>query len=217
MKNLFRNATFITILMIVFSFGVAYSLDSFTDKYIPQGNDSNVSKPDDTNKADTPDTPNKEPDSNDNNTEDTFNPIKPSNGGIKGGNEAAVKNGRLPGSDNKPINQNPEIFAYRINKNLSFKKPDAVGTIMAENDPGNTDSMQLCIYIGEEQKLIYASAMIRPNQYVNGDKLFVKLKKGEYPATAVISVYNTDTGELKTSIYEEIKVRVDDSWFNLFG
>ena len=203
MKNLFKNAVFLTVIMIALAAGSAFALDSFTDKYIPQNNDSTVSKPNDK-----PET---------SQSESSFNPIRPSNGGIKGGNVAAVKDGRLQANANKPQNQNPDIFSYSLNHSITFSSPEADGTIMVENDPGNKDAMQLCLYVGDEQKLIYASAMLQPNQHINGDKLLVKLKKGEYSATAVISVYDTETDELKTSIYDEVKITVDDSWFSMFG
>ena len=142
--------------------------------------------------------------------------IKPSAGGIEGGNKEAVQTGRLPGYEEKEINTDPESFCYLINSEVVFDKPDAVGNIMIENNPGNICPMQLSYYIEGTDQLIYTSAMIYPNEYVSGDKLLTKLKKGQYDINAVISVYDADTMELKTSFYEKVTLTINNKFLGLF-
>lgn len=137
-------------------------------------------------------------------------------GGLKGGNTEAVKKGRLPGFEDKEINADPEIFCYLLNSDVVLDKPDGMANIMAENDPGNLSPMQLCYYLEGTDELIYVSPMLQPGEYLNGDNLLVKLKKGDYSVNAVISVYDENSMELKTTFHQAVNLTVNQKLLGIF-
>lgn len=155
----------------------------------------------------------------DNSDEDTGgDPAQqPASGGIKGGNKDALVSGRLPGSEDKDENPEPEnSFWYSINSDVILESPEAEGNIMAENNPGNTHPMQLCYYLEDTEELVYLSPMIAPDEHVETDALSKKLKKGEYKINAVISVYDEETMELKTTFHEEVNLTVNQKFLGIF-
>lgn len=142
---------------------------------------------------------------------------QPTGGGIKGGNKEALVSGRLPGSEDKDENPDPESsFWYSINSDVILDSPEAPGNIMAENNPGNVHPMQLCYYMEDTEELIYVSPMIAPDQHVETDALAKKLKKGEYKINAVISVYDDETMDLKTTFHEEVNLTVNQKFLGIF-
>lgn len=199
--RLITNSVFITLVCIVLAMGIAYALPKANTEAIA------VSQAQSSQGASQQGQQTIDKDS-----------IKPVDGGLKGGNQDAVKKGRLPSSADKPINTDPDVFLYKINHTISFDSPTSDGTIMIENDPGNKNSMQLYIYLNDTQRLVYTSPMLSPNEHINGDKLQARLKKGEYQATVVIGVYDMETQAIETTIYDDAKLTVNDTWWNsLFG
>lgn len=141
---------------------------------------------------------------------------EPVKGGLSGGNPEAVKEGRLPGYEDKAINADQDTFCYLINSDVTLEKPDGIANIMAENDPGNLSAMQLCYYLTDTDELIYVSPILLPGQHINGDSLSVKLKKGSYKVSAAINVYDADTDELKTTFHQDVTVTVNQKFLGIF-
>ena len=52
------------------------------------------------------------------------------------------------------------------------------------------------IKLDSNNKTIFKSDKLKPNQYIEKAKLSRNLKKGEYEATATISAYDTESEEL---------------------
>ncbi len=198
------NSVFITIVSLIVAVGVAYGMSKINSKITPPNSNAHQDKDTGSNSGAA------KPFDKDS--------IKAVDGGVKGGNPDVVKEGRLPTSEGKPINTNPEVFSYKLNQNISFESPTEAGSIKVENDPGNNDAMQLCIYLNDTQRLVYASPMLNPNQHIDSDKLLARLNKGEYDATAVIGVYDKLSHAIKTTIYNDVKLIVNDTWLNsMFG
>lgn len=197
----------IAVVTILVSIGLAAILSGMTPEgeYIPSGDKSSSTPADDDREIpDTDDEPSEKP---------VPQPVK---GGIKGGNEEAIRSGRLPGFEDKEINADPETFCYLLNSDVTLDSPEAQGSIMVENDPGNNCPMQLCYYLDDTEELIYVSPMLAPDQHIELDALSKKLKKGEYKVNAVISVYDDETLELKTTFHEEVTLTVNQKFLGIF-
>lgn len=201
------NLTLLAAAVIVVSIGLAGLLSMATpeDAYLADENS--------TASGDVIDEPADEPADEDGDAPTQPAPVK---GGLSGGNPEAVKEGRLPGYEDKEINSDPDTFCYLINSDVTLDKPDGIANIMAENDPGNLSSMQLCYYLTDTDELIYVSPMLQPGQHLNGDNLSVKLKKGSYKVSAAINVYDPDTEELKTTFHQDVTVTVNQKFLGIF-
>lgn len=202
MKNSSINLTLIAVLTVALSLGLAVALSMITpavDLELPSSAGSSavgVTIPD--------------------SSADSKPNTQPTVGGLPGGNKDAVKPGRLPGYEDAAINSDPDTFCYLLNSDITQEKPGSTANIMVENDPGNNCPMQLCYYLDDSDELIYVSPMLQPGEHINGDTLTVKQKKGEYKLNAVISVYDNETGELKTTFHERVTLTVNQKLFGLF-
>ena len=124
----------------------------------------------------------------------------------------AVEDGRLPGYEDSPVNNDGRYFYYQLCKEVTFNKPTAPGNVLIENTTGNTCDMQV-EYQLEDGTVIYTSPMLEPDQHLLEDKLSVELPEGTYDVLAKIYVYNRDTGELQDDFSENITVVVKNQLF----
>ena len=129
-------------------------------------------------------------------------------GGYPGGNEDAVVDGRLPGYEDKEINTNADAFNYLLNSGVTFDEPGGEGDIMVENTPGNLYPMQLQYYLTDTGELIYTSAVLKPGQSIQRDRLSVTLEQGFYDVTATLTVYDDQSMEAITTFAQEIVIQV---------
>lgn len=141
---------------------------------------------------------------------------EPLKGGLSGGNTSAICEGRLPGFEDQAPNDDPDVFCYLLNSEVVLETPDGVANILAENDPGNLSLMQLCYYLDTTGELVYVSPMLEPGQHINGDELTVKLEKGSYKINAVITVYDEQTLEPKTTFHQQVQLTVSDKFLGIF-
>lgn len=99
---------------------------------------------------------------------------------------ARAKDGVLESvSESEHINYVPDgEIKYLINNNVLLKNDNSKGNFMFENPEACKYTLQFQIFQivgdGNEENLLYTSPMIQPGQFVSGDKLQKKLKKGEY-------------------------------------
>lgn len=106
-----------------------------------------------------------------------------------------VCDGELPGVTNE--NQITEIpkgeIKFLINKNVIFQNKSSRGNFMFENPEVCEYSIKFYIYKqigeGEKEKLLYASPLLSPGQYLTEDKLSKKLGKGKYNCTYIAKAY----------------------------
>lgn len=129
-------------------------------------------------------------------------------GGYPGGNEEAVVDGRLPGYEDQEINTNADAFNYLLNSGVTFDQPGGEGDIMVENTPGNMYPMQLQYRLTDTGELIYTSAMLKPGQSIQKDRLSVTLEEGFYDVTATLTVYDDQSMEAITTFSQDIVIRV---------
>ena len=88
-----------------------------------------------------------------------------------------VEDGRLPGYEDSPVNNDGRYFYYQLCKEVTFNKPTAPGNVLIENTTGNTCDMQV-EYQLEDGTVIYTSPMLEPDQHLLEDKLSVELPEG---------------------------------------
>jgi hypothetical protein len=87
------------------------------------------------------------------------------------------------------------MFHISINTSPIFDDGASEGNLEIENVPNNLYAMLVTITLDDTGEVVYNSGLIYPNYYIQYDKLSVNLAKGEYPATAVFSAYDTETQE----------------------
>ncbi|MDR0569733.1 MAG: hypothetical protein LBG71_00725 [Clostridiales Family XIII bacterium] len=83
-------------------------------------------------------------------------------------------------------------FRIKMNARPVFEKGDGMGNLFIVNSAENALDMEAEIRMDDTGALIYRSGRMKPNTFVDEDKLQVSLPKGEYKATASIITYHPD-------------------------
>ena len=68
--------------------------------------------------------------------------------------------------------------------------------------------MQLQYRLTDTGELIYTSAMLKPGQSIQKDRLSVTLEEGFYDVTATLTVYDDQSMEAITTFSQDIVIRV---------
>ncbi len=71
--------------------------------------------------------------------------------------EGTVADGRLPGYEDQPGNDNPSAFYYTVGSRITFNRPAAAGKVMLENIPGNRYDMRVYFELAETGEVVYTS------------------------------------------------------------
>jgi len=100
-------------------------------------------------------------------------------------------------------------FSFEINSRPVFKDGKSEGNLRIANPPYNKYAINVEITLDSSGKSVFKSGNIDPNHYIEYAKLTKKLKAGEYDATAVISAYNTKTGEYKGTSSAKLIIKVE--------
>ena len=124
----------------------------------------------------------------------------------------SVTPGRLPGFEDSPVNNDGRYFYYQLCKEVVFKKPDAPGSVLIENTPGNAYHMRV-EYELDGYGTIYISPAIAPGEHLLEDTLDQELPEGSYDVVAKVNVYDATTGETKDVFSENITVVVKNKLF----
>ena len=124
-----------------------------------------------------------------------------------------VEEGRLPGYEDSPVNNDGRYFYYQLCKEVTFNKPTAPGNVLIENTTGNTCDMQVEYQLADDGTVIYTSPMLKPGQHLLEDKLSAELEEGSYDVVAKIYVYDQETGDIKDDFSENITVVVKNKLF----
>ena len=86
-------------------------------------------------------------------------------------------------------------FTLQIGSVAEFETGESTGSINIVNPSSNIYPIAVDITLDDTKELIYTSGGINPNQEILGGKLLKQLAKGEYLATAKVSIYDPDTKE----------------------
>ena len=87
-------------------------------------------------------------------------------------------------------------FSFEINSRPFFENAKSEGNIRIYNPPFNNYLIDVEIKLDSNNKTIFKSGKLKPNQYIEKAKLSRNLKKGEYEATATISAYDPENEQL---------------------
>ena len=123
-----------------------------------------------------------------------------------------LQEGVIPGYTEEEIKEilqrkaDESTFSFEINSRPVFKDGKSEGNLRIANPPYNK---YVEITLDSSGKSVFKSGNIDPNHYIEYAKLTKKLKAGEYDATAVISAYNTKTGEYKGTSSAKLIIKVE--------
>ena len=138
--------------------------------------------------------------------------LTPEGDGFSDAFEPQVQEGRLPGFEDTPVNNDGRYFFYQLCREVEFPRPDAPGNVLIENTPGNLYDMQV-EYTLEDDETIYLSPVLEPGQHLISDCLWEELPEGEYEVQAKVCVLDPDTGDNTENFYENITVVVKNKLF----
>lgn len=126
-----------------------------------------------------------------------------------------LQEGIIPGYTEEEIKEilqrkaDESTFSFEINSRPIFKDGKSEGNLRIANPPYNKYAINVEITLDSSGKSVFKSGNIDPNHYIEYAKLTKKLKAGEYDATAVISAYNTKTGEYKGTSSAKLIIKVE--------
>jgi len=110
---------------------------------------------------------------------------------------AGVKQGTLDKKADMPDKGSNGTSSMRVKMNGYPVFPDgkSTGNLEIQNPAENSLNMNVEIILKDTKEVIYQSGSIPPNHYIDEDKLAVILEKGEYSATAYVTLYNPGNEE----------------------
>lgn len=122
--------------------------------------------------------------------------------------------GALPGKTREEIeamlNQQitDKMVAFTVNAAPVFDNGKAEGNLMLESPGNNINYIEFVISLDDTGEVIYRSGLLKPNQYIDKDKLLVDLDAGEYACTVDITLYDPETLDAKGMSQAGITVTV---------
>lgn len=114
---------------------------------------------------------------------------------------AIISEGIIPGYTAEQIQEmmqreaDKSTFSFEVNARPVFEDGSSEGNFRIANPPYNAYAIEVEIKLDESQKTVFKTGKLEPNHYIEKAKMSVKLAAGEYPATATINAYNTETNE----------------------
>lgn len=114
-----------------------------------------------------------------------------------------VKEGIIPGYTKEEIEEilqrkaDESMFSFEINSRPIFKDGKSEGNLRVANPPYNAYMIDVEIKLDVNDRVVFKSMKLKPNQYIENAKLIKSLDAGKYEATAVINAYDKETEELK--------------------
>lgn len=109
-----------------------------------------------------------------------------------------VENGTLEIEGVEPIEDVPEgEVRYYINKNVVFPNGYELGDVVLQNPQACGYILQFRFYLadGSSSEPVYTSPMLRPGQFLNGDKLSRYLPYGKYDCTYTVTAYDVNSND----------------------
>lgn len=122
--------------------------------------------------------------------------------------------------DKNAKNGNPEIealqkiadagnFHFQILVHPKFPKGNEEGELMITNPADNPYHMSVSITLDSSGEEVYTSKVLKPGERIHYDRLAVNLSQGEYPATAMFTVLDTDTQENIGQVAAQITISIE--------
>ena len=111
---------------------------------------------------------------------------------------AGVKTGSIDVDDNSntdPNSNGKSSMRIKLNGEPIFTDGKSEGSLNIENPAENELCMQVEIKLNKTGEIVYSSGIIPPNHYIDNDMLSKALSKGEYEATAYVTLLDPDNPE----------------------
>ena len=114
---------------------------------------------------------------------------------------AIISEGIIPGYTAEQIQEmmqreaDKSTFSFEVNARPFFENSSSEGNFRIANPPYNAYAIEVEIKLDENQKTVFKTGKLAPNHYIEKAKMFIELPAGEYPATATINAYSTETNE----------------------
>lgn len=127
--------------------------------------------------------------------------LKKDQSNVPAGTGIIVQEGVIPGYTAEQIEEmmqrkaDQSTFSFEINSRPVFEDGLSEGAIRIANPPYGAYSIQVTITLDSDQKKVFETGKLKPNQYIEKAKLLENLPAGEYPATATINAYDIETDE----------------------
>ncbi len=112
-----------------------------------------------------------------------------------------VQEGVIPGYTAEQIAEmmqrqaDKSTFSFELNSRPVFEDGLSEGALRIANPPYGAYSIQVTITLDSNQQKVFETVKLKPNQYIEKATLLENLPAGEYPATATINAYDTETDE----------------------
>lgn len=99
-------------------------------------------------------------------------------------------------------------FSFRVNANPVFNADCKNGNLRIENPARNIYAMQVELILDKTGEVLYASPLIKPNQYIESVELAQRLGNGSHAATARFVAIHSDTGAYMGEVAAAISLTV---------
>ncbi len=127
---------------------------------------------------------------------------------------AIVKEGIIPGYTAEQIQEmmqrkaDESTFSFEVNSRPVFEDGKSEGALRIANPPYNAYAIQVEIKLDDNQKTVFKTVKLQPNQYIEKAALFEELAAGEYSATATINAYDIETDEFVGTSSAKLIIKV---------
>lgn len=127
-----------------------------------------------------------------------------------------ISEGLLPGYTREQIEEILQLkadkssFSFEVNSRPVFNDGKSEGNLRLANPPYNNYELEFEITLDKDNKSIFKSKRLSPNQYIENAKLQKNLEKGSYNATTIITAYDKETGTSKGTSYVKLIITVEN-------
>lgn len=127
-----------------------------------------------------------------------------------------VNEGVIPGYTAEQIQEmmqrqaDKSLFSFEINARPVFEDGESEGALRIANPPYGAYAIEVEIKLDNNQKTVFKTVKLQPNQYIEKAKLFENLKAGEYPATATIKAYDLENDEYVGTSSAKLIIKVEN-------
>lgn len=127
-----------------------------------------------------------------------------------------VNEGVIPGYTAEQIQEmmqrqaDKSLFSFEINARPVFEDGESEGALRIANPPYGAYAIEVEIKLDNNQKTVFKTVKLQPNQYIEKAKLFENLKAGEYPATATIKAYDLENDQYVGTSSAKLIIKVEN-------
>ena len=116
-----------------------------------------------------------------------------------------IGNGIMPGMTPEEIQKylneqaDKSKFTINVNSDLQFDNTNSKGYLRLINGKNSAYAIKFTIKLDDSKKVVYKSALVKPEQYIEYIKLNKKLSRGTYKATGIYEFYDLSQPDIKVS------------------